>query len=86
MYVCMYIHAYICMRTCEGGVTCIHAYMHTYIRGYVYKYMYVCMYVCMYIRSRHIRGCIYTYICMYVCTYVHTYACIYGIEKPISRV
>ena len=65
MYVCMYVHTYICMYVCM--------YVHTYICMYVcmYVHTYICMYVCTYVHM---------YVCMYVRTYVctHVYRKMHG--------
>src|SRR6218665_870190 len=60
MYVCLYMHACICMHVyvCMYMYVCIC--MYAYVCVYVCVYMYVCMYVCMYM-------CVYAYMYMYVC-------------------
>jgi hypothetical protein len=69
MYVCVYVHMYVCMYICM--------YVYMYVCMYICTYYYVCVYVlCMYV---HMCVCVHVcmFICMYACMYVCTCVCMY---------
>ena len=60
LYMCMFVHVYVCTCVCLYMCMCVHVYVCTC----------VCLYMCMCV---HVYVC--TCVCVYMCMFVHVYVC-----------